>query len=141
VEVVEGDMLRPDTLKAALEGVERLLMISSSDERMWKRNARLLTPASRPVSITSSGSREKNRVSVSIAQSFVSHVCTKKSSATSKDPSLRGRIYDPGSSQVYFREVPTIVSDGAFYLPINGAKLAPVDRVACASARSSIFPR
>jgi len=36
MEVVVGDMLRPDTLKATLEGVERVLMISSSDERMWK---------------------------------------------------------------------------------------------------------
>lgn len=34
VEVVEGDMLRPGTLTAALRGVERVLMISSPRERM-----------------------------------------------------------------------------------------------------------
>ncbi|MBO4269935.1 SDR family oxidoreductase [Microbispora triticiradicis] len=34
VEVVEGDMLRPATLTAALRGVERVLLISSPRERM-----------------------------------------------------------------------------------------------------------
>ncbi|RGA05324.1 SDR family oxidoreductase [Microbispora triticiradicis] len=34
VEVVEGDMLRPETLTAALRGVERVLLISSPRERM-----------------------------------------------------------------------------------------------------------
>ncbi|WP_204058512.1 SDR family oxidoreductase [Microbispora corallina] len=34
VEVVEGDMLRPETLTAALRGVERVLLISSERERM-----------------------------------------------------------------------------------------------------------
>jgi uncharacterized protein YbjT (DUF2867 family) len=34
VEVVEGDMLRPETLRAALDGVDHVLMISSARERM-----------------------------------------------------------------------------------------------------------
>ena len=34
VEVVEGDMLRPETLGVALDGVDRALMISSADQRM-----------------------------------------------------------------------------------------------------------
>src|SRR5215472_4998574 len=34
VEVVEGDMLRPETLGAALDGVDRVLLISSARERM-----------------------------------------------------------------------------------------------------------
>ncbi|HEY4385378.1 MAG TPA: SDR family oxidoreductase [Ktedonobacteraceae bacterium] len=34
VEVVEGDMLRPETLEAALRNVDRVLMISSARERM-----------------------------------------------------------------------------------------------------------
>jgi uncharacterized protein YbjT (DUF2867 family) len=34
VELVEGDMLRPESLTAALRGVERVLMISSARERM-----------------------------------------------------------------------------------------------------------
>jgi uncharacterized protein YbjT (DUF2867 family) len=34
VEVTEGDMLRPGTLGAALDGVDRVLMISSARERM-----------------------------------------------------------------------------------------------------------
>ena len=34
VEFVEADMLRPETLGAALDGVDRVLMISSSDPQM-----------------------------------------------------------------------------------------------------------
>src|SRR6266849_3821394 len=34
VEIVEGDMLRPETLEAALNGVDRVIMISSARERM-----------------------------------------------------------------------------------------------------------
>lgn len=34
VEVVEGDMARPDSLTAALRGVERAMLISSSDPTM-----------------------------------------------------------------------------------------------------------
>jgi uncharacterized protein YbjT (DUF2867 family) len=34
VEVVEGDMLRPETLGAALDGVDRTLMISTSSPQM-----------------------------------------------------------------------------------------------------------
>ena len=36
VEVVEGDMLRPEVLGAALEGVERVLMISSAGEQLFE---------------------------------------------------------------------------------------------------------
>ena len=35
VEIVEGDMLRPETLEAALNGVDRVIMISSARERMF----------------------------------------------------------------------------------------------------------
>src|SRR3989440_7745536 len=34
VELVEGDMLRPETLADALSGVERVLLISSADQQM-----------------------------------------------------------------------------------------------------------
>jgi uncharacterized protein YbjT (DUF2867 family) len=34
VELVEGDMLRPESLTAALRGVDRVLLISSPEERM-----------------------------------------------------------------------------------------------------------
>jgi uncharacterized protein YbjT (DUF2867 family) len=34
VEIVQGDMARPDTLAAALHGIERAMLISSSDPEM-----------------------------------------------------------------------------------------------------------
>src|SRR5262245_32235052 len=45
VEVVEGDMLRPETLTAALSGVDRVLLISSSDERMVETQSAFIDAA------------------------------------------------------------------------------------------------
>jgi uncharacterized protein YbjT (DUF2867 family) len=45
VEVVEGDMSRPETLTTALSGVDRVLLISSSDQQMAKTQSRLIDAA------------------------------------------------------------------------------------------------
>ncbi|MFI6599535.1 SDR family oxidoreductase [Nonomuraea sp. NPDC050536] len=45
VELVEGDMSRPDSLKAALDGVHRVLMISSARERMLETQCTFIDAA------------------------------------------------------------------------------------------------
>lgn len=47
VELVEGDMLRPETLTPALAGVERILMISSPRERMVETQCTFIDAAKR----------------------------------------------------------------------------------------------
>src|SRR4051794_13791710 len=42
VEIAEGDMARPETLGAALEGIDRALMISSSDPTMVATQTRFI---------------------------------------------------------------------------------------------------
>lgn len=42
VDIVQGDMLRPDTLREALEGVDEALLISSSDPRMLETQCRFI---------------------------------------------------------------------------------------------------
>src|SRR2546429_9308008 len=45
VEIVEGDMLRPQTLAAALSGVDRILMISTSDRHMVETQCMFIVAA------------------------------------------------------------------------------------------------
>jgi uncharacterized protein YbjT (DUF2867 family) len=48
VEFVEADMLRPETLGAALDGVDRVLMISSSDPQMVETQCTFTAKANSP---------------------------------------------------------------------------------------------
>jgi uncharacterized protein YbjT (DUF2867 family) len=45
VEIVEGDMARPETLAAALRGVERAMLISSSDPTMLEVQSNFIVAA------------------------------------------------------------------------------------------------
>src|ERR1700680_923568 len=45
VEIVEGDMARPDTLAAALRGVHRAMLISSSDSAMFEVQSNFIDAA------------------------------------------------------------------------------------------------
>jgi nucleoside-diphosphate-sugar epimerase len=45
VEVVEGDMLRPEALTEALSGVDRVLLISSSDQQMVENQSAFIDAA------------------------------------------------------------------------------------------------
>jgi hypothetical protein len=49
-------MLMPATLDGALEGAERVLMISSADERLVDTQCTFMTPPNEPVYVTSSSS-------------------------------------------------------------------------------------
>ena len=45
VEIIEGDMARPETLPAALRGVERAMLISSSDATMQEVQSNFIAAA------------------------------------------------------------------------------------------------
>ena len=47
VEIVEGDMARPETLTAALRGIDRAMLISSSDPAMVDVQSNLIEAARR----------------------------------------------------------------------------------------------
>ncbi len=125
VELVEGDMLRPNTLTEALSGVERVLLISSPDQQMVETQCTFIDAAKK---------------------AGVRHIVKFSGLNTAFDsPFLFGRMHaeieryleNSGVAwthlrpsqfmQVYLREVPTIVAESAFYLPLEDAKLAPVD--------------
>jgi uncharacterized protein YbjT (DUF2867 family) len=125
VEVVEGDMLRHETLGAALEGVERVLMISAADARLAETQCAFIDAAKRAgvkhmVKFSGRGAAPDtgfrfNRMHAEIE----SYLEASGLGWTHLRPSQ--------FMQMYFREAPTIVSEAAFYLPLENARLAPVD--------------
>jgi uncharacterized protein YbjT (DUF2867 family) len=126
VEVVEGDMSRPETLTRALSGVDRVLLISSSDQQMAETQSTFIDAAK---------------------DCGVQHI-VKWSGLSAADvgtPFVFGRMHAEIESYLersglswthlrpsqfmteYLREVPTILAQGALYLPLKDAKLVPVD--------------
>jgi uncharacterized protein YbjT (DUF2867 family) len=140
VEVVEGDMAKPDALGAAFDGVDRALLISSSDPHMLETQCTFIDAAKR---------------------AGVAHVVKFSGAESGCDP-LRfrfTRIHEEierhleqsglawthlrpcGFMQVYLREAATIFHQGALFLPMGEVTSAPVDiediaKVAVALLRS-----
>src|SRR5216683_5796615 len=128
VALVEGDMLRPETLAAALHSVDRVLMISSSDPRMVETQCTFID-ACKKAGI-------KHVVKFSGAESGIGFDPGKFRFVRMHEEIERylersglawTHLRPSQFMQVYLREVPTIVAESAFFLPMEDAKLAPVD--------------
>jgi uncharacterized protein YbjT (DUF2867 family) len=128
VEIVEGDMLRPETLGAALDGVDRVLMISSSSPQMLETQCTFID-ASKKAGV-------RHIVKFSGAESSVGFN-PENFRFTRMHEEIERYLEGSGLAwthlrpsqfmQVYLREVPTIVAEDAFFLPMGNAKLAPID--------------
>jgi uncharacterized protein YbjT (DUF2867 family) len=125
VEVVEGDMRRPETLDAALDGVERVLMISTADGQLADTQRSFIDAAKAAgvrhiVKFSGRGAAldtpfRFNRMHAEIEQYL-------------EESGLAWTCLRPSQfMQTYFREAPTIATEGVFYLPLENARLAPVD--------------
>ena len=125
VEIALADMARPETLAAALRGVERAILISSATPDMLEVQSNFIDAA---------------------REAGVKHVVKLSGIAPGLDSSFRfarmhgeiekrleasGMAYThlrPGEFMtVYFRQVPAIVNKGALFLPMEEAKTASVD--------------
>jgi uncharacterized protein YbjT (DUF2867 family) len=133
VEVVHGDMLRPETLTPALSGVDRALLISTSDKRMGETQSAFIDAAQ---------------------HSSVRHIVKYSGlSAADEDSSfIFGRMHKDVESYLeastlawthlrpsqfmteYLREVPTILAQSSIFLPLDDARLVPIDVVDVAKA-------
>jgi uncharacterized protein YbjT (DUF2867 family) len=126
LEIAEGNMQRKETLSRALEGVERVLMISSANRDMVDTQCNFIDAC---------------------RQAGVGHVIKFSGAEPDFDPQkfLFTRMHEAIEDyleasglgwthlrpsqfmQVYLREAPTMVSDHAFYLPFDDIELAPID--------------
>ncbi len=145
VEVVEGDMLRPETLEAALDGVDRVLMISSARERMLQTQC-MFIDACKEAGV-------RHIVKFSGKESGVGFNPENFRSAWEHEH-IEDYLENSGLAwthlrpsqfmQFYLPQAPTgvDVAENALFLPMENARLSPVDiediaKVAFALLRSS----
>jgi uncharacterized protein YbjT (DUF2867 family) len=128
VEIVEGDMLQPATLQNALSGVERALMISSSNQRIVETQCTFIDAAKQAgvhqiakLSGAESGVgfEQKNFRFTRMHEEIEDYLEGSGVAWTHLRPSQ--------FMQVYLREARTIAAEGAFYLPMDDARLSPID--------------
>lgn len=125
VEIVQGDMAQPETLAPCLRGVERAMLISSSDPMMLDVQSNFIAAAK---------------------QAGVKHVVKLSGIMPELDSAFRfARMHGEIEKRLeasgiafthlragefmpaYFRQVPNIVGKGAIFLPMEDAKIASID--------------
>jgi uncharacterized protein YbjT (DUF2867 family) len=125
VEVVEGDMARPDTLAEPLRGVDRAMLISSSDPAMLEVQTNFIDAA---------------------RKAGVEHIVKLSGIMPEVDSPFRfARMHGEAELHLersgmafthlragefmnaYFRQVPAIIARGSFFLPMEDARIASID--------------
>jgi uncharacterized protein YbjT (DUF2867 family) len=125
VEIVQGDMARPETLTDALRGVERAMLISSSEPAMLDVQTSFIHAA---------------------RKAGVAHVVKLSGIIPDRESPFRfarmhgeieRRLEESGMAfthlragefmHAYFRQVPSIVSRGMVLLPMEDARIASID--------------
>src|SRR5262249_36587560 len=128
VEVVEGDMRRPETLGRALEGVDRALMISSSDPQMVETQCSFID-ASRKAGVRHvvKFSGKESSIDFNPANFRFTRMHEEIERYLESSGLAWTHLRPSQFMQVYLRELPTIVAKRAIFLPMDNSKLTPVD--------------
>src|SRR5580698_335988 len=127
VEIVEGDMSRPSSLGSALDGVDRVLMISAPLMDMVETQCTFIDAAK------AAGVRHVIKFSGLDARpdtTFpfgVMHLAIEKH--LEKSGLAWTHLRPTGFMQEYLREAPSIINEGTLYLPLADVRLNPVDLV------------
>ena len=125
VEIVEGDMSRPETLPAALRGVDRAMLISSSDATMQEVQSNFIDAAK------SAGVKHVVKLSGIMPEVDSPFRFARMHGEIEKKLERSGIAYTHLRAgefmHSYFRQVPNIVAKGAFFLPMEEAKIASID--------------
>jgi uncharacterized protein YbjT (DUF2867 family) len=127
MELVKADMGRPETLAAALAGVDRALMISTANRDMLETQCRFID-ACRDAGVrhiikfsgAEPGFDPRKFLFTRMHEEIEDHLENSGLAWTHLRPSQ--------FMQVYLREMPTIIADDAFYLPFADIELAPIDQ-------------
>ena len=125
VEIVEGDMLRPETLNGALQGADRAMLISSSDPTMFEIQSNFIEAA------------RKAGVRYIVKLSGIMPELDSPFRYARMHGEIEHRLEASGMAfthlrageffSAYFRQVPSIVSKGALILPMEDARIASID--------------
>jgi len=128
VDLAEGDMLQPGSLEAALQGVERVLMISAANPQMVDTQCTFIDAAKKAgVSHIVKFSGAESGVGFN-AKHFRYTRMHQEIEQYLETSGMAWTHLRPGQfMQVYLRETPTIVSKGAIFLALDKVRLSPVD--------------
>ncbi len=125
VEIAEGDMSRPETLAAALRGVDRAMLISSSDPAMLEVQSSFIDAAKR------AGVRHVVKLSGIIPELDSPFRFARMHAEIEKRLEASGLAFTHLRAgefmPAYFRQVPSIVGRGILALPMGDARIASVD--------------
>ena len=125
VDVVEGDMARPETLAAPLRDVDRAMLISSSDAGMLDVQCNFIAAAA------TAGVRHVVKLSGIMPEldspfrfaRMHGEIERRLEASGMAFTHLRAGEFMPA----YFRQVPSIVAKGALFLPMESARIASID--------------
>src|SRR2546427_6583855 len=125
VEIVEGDMARPETLIGALRGVDCAMLISSSDPMMLEVQSNFIEAARK------AGVKHVVKLSGIIAEldspfrfsRMHAEIERRLEASGMAFTHLRAGEFMPA----YFRQVPSITGRSALFLPMDDAKIASID--------------
>src|SRR5437773_2587386 len=125
VEIVEGDMARPETLTGPLRGVERAMLISSSDPAMLEVQSNFIEEARKAGVkhvVKLSGIMPELDSPFRFARMHA-EIERRLEASGMAFTHLRAGEFMPA----YFRQVPSIVARGTLALPMGDARIASVD--------------
>ncbi|MFL5804230.1 MAG: SDR family oxidoreductase [Roseiflexaceae bacterium] len=125
VEIVEGDMARPETLTEALRGVDRAMLISSSDPAMLEVQSNFIDAARK------AGVKHVVKLSGIISDLDSPFRFARMHGEIERRLEALGMAFTHLRAgefmHAYFRQVRSIVAKGALFLPMEDAKIAMID--------------
>ena len=125
VEMVTGDMEQPETLSGALQGVERAMLISSSDAKMLEVQSNFIEAAKRAsvrYVVKLSGIMPELDSPFRYARMHGEIEKRLEASGMAFTHLRAGEFFT-----AYFRRVPLIVAKGLLMLPMEDARIASID--------------
>ena len=125
VHIAEGDMARPDTLVSALSGIDRAMLISSSDPTMGETQSAFIDAAAR------AGVRHVVKLSGIIPDLNSPFRFARMHGEIEQHLEASGMAFTNLRAgefmHSYFRQVPSIVNRGELRLPMADARIASID--------------
>ena len=125
VEIVEGDMARPGTLSGPLSGVDRAMLISSSDASMLEVQSNFIDAAK------AAGVEHVVKLSGIMPEVDSPFRFARMHGEIEQKLERSGMAFTHLRAgefmHSYFRQVPAIVGRGALFLPMEDARIASID--------------
>ena len=125
VEIVQGDMAQPESLAAALRGVDRAMLISSSDPMMLDVQSNFIDAAKQ------AGVKHVVKLSGIMPELDSAFRFARMHGEIEKRLEASGMAFTHLRAgefmPAYFRQVPNIIAKGSIFLPMEDARIASID--------------